>query len=42
MAPVSTPRGKSFDDAKLRFEDVQRALQEKSGTVREECVLAVS
>lgn len=34
MAPVSTPRGKSFEDAKLRFEDVQQALQEKSGTVR--------
>ncbi|CAM9351130.1 unnamed protein product [Pylaiella littoralis] len=33
MAPVSTPRGKSFEDAKLRFEDVQKALQEKSGTV---------
>lgn len=34
MAPVSTPRGKSFEDAKLRFEDVQAALEQKSGTVR--------
>ncbi|CAM9621685.1 unnamed protein product [Scytosiphon promiscuus] len=33
MAPVSTPRGKSFEDAKLRFEDVQAALEQKSGTV---------
>lgn len=33
MAQVSQPRGKSFEDAKLRFEDVQRALKEKSGTV---------
>eukprot|EP00752_Nemacystus_decipiens_P011678 g10365.t1 len=33
MAPVSTPRGKSFEDAKMRFEDIQQALQEKSGTV---------
>ncbi|CAM9930939.1 unnamed protein product, partial [Ectocarpus fasciculatus] len=32
MAPVSTPRGKSFDDAKLRFDDVKSALKEKSGT----------
>lgn len=34
MAQVSEPRGKSFEDAKLRFEDIQRALLEKSGTVR--------
>ncbi|CAN0522887.1 unnamed protein product, partial [Ectocarpus sp. 8 AP-2014] len=33
MAPVSTPRGKSFEDAKLRFDDVKSALKEKSGTV---------
>ncbi|CAB1099958.1 unnamed protein product [Ectocarpus sp. CCAP 1310/34] len=33
MAPVSTPRGKSFEDAKLRFDDVKNALKEKSGTV---------
>ena len=33
MAAVSTPRGSSFDDAKLRFEDVQMALKQTSGTV---------
>ncbi|CAN0507048.1 unnamed protein product, partial [Scytosiphon promiscuus] len=33
MAQVSVPRGRSFEDAKLRFEDVQQALLEKSGTV---------
>ncbi|CAM9321032.1 unnamed protein product [Ascophyllum nodosum] len=33
MAQVSQPRGKSFEDAKLRFEEVQQALREKSGTV---------
>jgi len=33
MAQVSKPRGKSFEDAKLRFEDIQMAMQEKSGTV---------
>lgn len=33
MAQVSQPRGSSFEDAKLRFEDVKRALKEKSGTV---------
>jgi len=33
MAAVSKPRGTSFEDAKLRFEDVQVALKETSGTV---------
>jgi len=33
MKAVSKPRGKSFDDAKLRFEDIEVALKEKSGTV---------
>ena len=33
MAAVSTPRGSSFEDAKLRFQDVETALQQKSGTV---------
>ena len=33
MATVSTPRGSSFEDAKLRFEDVQMALKQTSGTV---------
>ena len=33
MAQVSKPRGKSFEEAKLRFEDVQMAMKETSGTV---------
>ena len=33
MAAVSTPRGNSFEDAKLRFQDVQESLKKKSGTV---------
>lgn len=33
MAAVSTPRGNSFEDAKLRFDDVQMALKQTSGTV---------
>ena len=33
MAAVSTPRGTSFEDAKLRFEDIQVALKQTSGTV---------
>lgn len=33
MKAVSKPRGKSFNDAKLRFEDIEVALKEKSGTV---------
>lgn len=33
MAAVSTPRGSSFEDAKLRFSDVQVALKKTSGTV---------
>lgn len=33
MKAVSKPRGKSFDEAKLRFEDIEVALKEKSGTV---------
>jgi hypothetical protein len=31
IAAVSQPRGKSFEDAKLRFEDVQMAMKETSG-----------
>ncbi|CAM9820563.1 unnamed protein product, partial [Chrysoparadoxa australica] len=33
MAAVSQPRGKSFEEAKLRFKDVEKAMKEKSGTV---------
>jgi hypothetical protein len=33
MAAVSTPRGSTFEDAKLRFSDVQVALKKTSGTV---------
>lgn len=33
MAAVSKPRGTSFEDAKLRFEDIQVALKQTSGTV---------
>jgi hypothetical protein len=33
MAAVSTPRGSSFEDAKLRFSDVQVAMTKASGTV---------
>ena len=33
MAAVSTPRGNSFEDAKLRFQDVQASMKKKSGTV---------
>ena len=33
MAAVSTPRGNSFEDAKLRYEDVETAMKQKSGTV---------
>jgi len=33
MASVSKPRGTSFEDAKLRFEDVQMAMMQKGGTV---------
>jgi len=32
MAAVSQPRGKTFEEAKLRFEDVQMAMRAKSGT----------
>jgi hypothetical protein len=31
MKSVSQPRGKSFEEAKLRFEDIEMALKEKSG-----------
>ena len=33
MAAVSVPRGKSFQDAKLRFDDVLTALTQRNGTV---------
>eukprot|EP01041_Mallomonas_annulata_P005431 gene5431-10893_t len=33
MAAVSQPRGNTFQDAKLRFEDIQMAMKAKSGTV---------
>lgn len=33
MAQVSTPRGSSFEDAKLRYEDVLSSLKKTSGTV---------
>jgi len=33
MASVSQPRGSSFEDAKLRFDDVQMAMKQTSGTV---------
>mmetsp|Transcript_30142 Transcript_30142/g.39702 ORF Transcript_30142/g.39702 Transcript_30142/m.39702 type:complete len:519 (+) Transcript_30142:46-1602(+) len=33
MANVGKPRGKSFEEAKMRIQDVERALSEKSGTV---------
>ena len=33
MASVSTPRGNSFEEAKLRFQDVEMAMTKKSGTV---------
>ena len=33
MKSVSQPRGNSFEDAKLRFADIEIALKEKSGTV---------
>lgn len=33
MASVSQPRGKSFDEAKLRFEDVQMAMKQTAGTI---------
>jgi len=33
MAPVSAPKGKSFQDAKLQFNDVLMALTQKNGTV---------
>eukprot|EP00607_Mallomonas_marina_P007498 CAMPEP_0182417090 /NCGR_PEP_ID=MMETSP1167-20130531/1504_1 /TAXON_ID=2988 /ORGANISM="Mallomonas Sp, Strain CCMP3275" /LENGTH=355 /DNA_ID=CAMNT_0024590385 /DNA_START=370 /DNA_END=1437 /DNA_ORIENTATION=+ len=33
MATVSQPRGRTFEDAKLRYEDVQMAMKAKSGTV---------
>lgn len=33
MATVSEPRGRTFEEAKLRFEDVQMAMKAKSGTV---------
>lgn len=33
MAQVSKPRGTSFEDAKLRFDDVTMAMKETSGTV---------
>jgi hypothetical protein len=33
MAAVSTPRGSSFQDAKLQYQDVLNALAVKSGTV---------
>ncbi|CAN0510145.1 unnamed protein product, partial [Discosporangium mesarthrocarpum] len=32
MTAVSQPRGSSYEDAKLRFEDIQKALKERSGT----------
>jgi len=33
MASVSQPRGSSFEDAKLRFQDVQVAMKQTAGTV---------
>lgn len=33
VASVSTPRGTSFEDAKLRYEDIENALKQTSGTV---------
>ena len=33
MKAVSTPKGKSFEEAKLKFDDIEKALKEKSGTV---------
>lgn len=33
MASVSQPRGTSFEDAKLRFEDVKMAMKKTSGTI---------
>ena len=33
MATVSEPRGSSFQDAKLRFQDVEMAMKQTSGTV---------
>jgi hypothetical protein len=31
MKTVSKPRGKTFEEAKLRFEDIEIALKERSG-----------
>lgn len=33
MHPVSKPRGNSYEDAKLRFEDIVSSMQDKNGTV---------
>jgi hypothetical protein len=33
MATVSEPRGSSFEDAKLRFQDVEMAMKKSAGTV---------
>jgi len=33
MAAVGKPRGKTFEEAKMRVEDVEKALSERSGTV---------
>jgi len=39
MASVSSPRGNSFEEAKLRFQDVEMAMTKKSGTVVGTCIL---
>ena len=33
MAAVSTPRGKSFEEAKMHYEDILEALKQQNGTV---------
>jgi hypothetical protein len=37
MEAVSQPKGRSFEDAKLKFEDIQIALQQTAGKIAHFC-----